>query len=85
METKLLTIRAYCSKCHKLLLESKSLTKRELMVNWDDAVYKATMFRCDNCKTKFPNFNTDLKIYHAGLKRELSPKTVLPKPDLNIK
>lgn len=77
-QEKVFTIRAYCSKCKKLLLESHKLTRRELMVNWDDAVIKAANIECKDCDHKVPNFYIDLKIYNSASKLEFHPRKIFP-------
>lgn len=76
-------IRVYCKKCGKMLMESVRITHKQLLANWDDAVFKACSIYCMDCKTKPPVIN-DLKIYNYALKKELEPRFVLPKPDYNM-
>lgn len=77
---KLFTIRAYCSDCHKLLMESVALSKRELMASWDKAVIDACGIQCKDCNHKVPNFSIDLRIYNSGSRIELKPEKFFPKP-----
>ena len=77
---RLFTIRAYCSKCHKLLMESANMSKRELLINWDEGVIGAAGIECKDCELKVPNFNIDLRIYNSATKREFRPDKFLPKP-----
>jgi len=77
---RLFTIRAYCSKCGKLLLVSNPMNKKELMANWDKAVLDAPGIVCKDCGTTVPNFNLDLKIYNSGSKMLMKPEVFFPKP-----
>lgn len=77
------SIRVYCKKCGKMVMESVRLTHKQLLVNWDDAVFKACGIYCTDCKTKPPVIN-DLRIMNYALDKELEPHYVLPKPDYNM-
>ena len=76
-------IRAYCRKCGKFIMESKRVTKKQLIASWDDAVFKACGIYCMDCKTKPPVIN-DLRIYNYALNKELKPEYVLPKPNFDL-
>ena len=76
-------IRVYCKKCGKMLMESVRLTHKQLLANWDDAVFKACSIYCMDCKTKPPVIN-DLKIVNYALKKEFEPHYVLPKPNYDM-
>lgn len=71
-------IRAYCSDCGRLCLESNPLYKKELLASWDNAVVGATSIRCEHCKSKVPNFHIDLKIYNRASKIEYKPSDLIP-------
>lgn len=78
---KCFAIRAYCSDCGKFLMESEHMTKKELMVNWDQAVLDAPGIICKDCAPdRCPNFHIELKIYHVGMDKEFTPEQILPKP-----
>lgn len=72
-----LHIRAYCTKCGKLLLESNPLTKKQLLSIWDNAVIQATQIPCKDCGHKFPNFQIEFKIYSDMHKTEKSPRAYI--------
>ena len=76
-------IRVYCKKCGKLNMESLRITHKQLLVNWDDAVFKACSVYCTDCGTKPPVVN-DLKIMNYALNKELEPRFVLPKPNYDM-
>jgi hypothetical protein len=76
-------IRVYCKKCGKMTMESARLTHKQLLVNWDDAVFKACSIYCLDCMTKPPVIN-DLKIMNYALNKELEPRFVLPKPNYDM-
>ena len=76
-------IRVYCPQCGKFLMESLRITHKQLIANWDDAVFKACSAYCTDCGTKPPTINT-LKIMNYGTGKELDPRFVLPKPDYNM-
>lgn len=63
--TERFTIRAYCDKCGKMLMESNPTSKKQLKQYWDEAVMQAPL--CIFCKDCFPdakiNFNLTFKIY----------------------
>ena len=61
-------IRVYCKKCGKMTMESARLTHKQLLVNWDDAVFKACSIYCLDCMTKPPVIN-DLKIMNYALNK----------------
>ena len=69
-----LAIRAYCSKCGKMLLQSNMLSKKQLINVWDRSVIQAVQIKCDDCGFKFPNFNIDLKIADLKLHCEYPPE-----------
>lgn len=79
-EGKLFTIRAYCTDCGKMLLESNPMTRLELLVNWDQAVLSAPNIPCDNCGHKVPNFHIRLRIHDKRGNKEYNPSIVIPKP-----
>lgn len=82
---KCFVIRAYCSDCGKMLMESAHMTKRELMVNWDQAVIDAAGIVCADCAPRrCPNFHIDLKILHLGTGVEYAPDQLLPKPEKEL-
>lgn len=81
---KIFLVRAYCSKCKKLLMESPTFTRKELTLRWDAAVLGATGIICKDCKSKNPNFDIDLKIVNVATKREMSPKNFLPKSKFDL-
>jgi hypothetical protein len=71
-QKKLYQVVAVCSKCGKVLQESHMLTKRQLIVNWQDTVIQAASFICKDCKTRIPNFEIDLKIYRKGIHQDIN-------------
>lgn len=77
---RLFTIKAYCHSCGKMLMESNPMTRREMLVNWDDAVFKALNIECKDCGNKFPNFNLDLKIHDKRRKTDYPIEAFIPKP-----
>lgn len=78
---KCFVVRAYCTDCGKMLMESAHMTKRELMINWDQAVLDAPGIVCQDCAPKrCPNFHIKLKIYHIALDKEFDPEDILPTP-----
>lgn len=68
-----LVIRAYCSRCGGLCMESYRLTKKKLHEVWDRSVLQATQIKCEKCGTKFPNFEIDLRIANVKIGREYLP------------
>lgn len=79
-QSKLYTVRAYCSKCGKLLQESIPLSKKELINSWDKGVLDAAGMSCKDCNTTIPNFYINLRVYHAKQKKEYDPKDIIPAP-----
>lgn len=75
-----LAIRAYCSKCGKLLMESRRLTKKQLHSVWDRSVIQAVQFKCADCGTKFPNFEIDLRIVNLKINKEYDPQVYIKAP-----
>lgn len=75
-----LRIRAYCSKCGKLLQESVNMSKKQLILAWDRAVLGAVGIKCQDCNNKFPNFDINLKIYNSRLDIEHSPEKYIKLP-----
>lgn len=71
-------LRAYCSLCGKLLMESNPMTKRELYAVYDKALIDAGGIICRDCGTKIPNFNLNIKIYNSGSKLEFDPQKFFP-------
>lgn len=57
------------------------MTRKEVLVNWDQAVIGAAYFTCSECGTRVPNFRIDLKVYHKGLDREFDPVDFIPAPE----
>lgn len=75
---RLFIVRAYCSKCGKLLLESNKFYKKELIKAWDKCVLDAPGIICRDCGTTIPNFNINLKIYNEGSKLEFDVNKIIP-------
>lgn len=73
------SIRAYCSTCNKLLMESNYFYRHDLDKKWDMAVLGATAIPCKDCDHKVPNFNINLKVYDKTLDVEVDPKVFFPK------
>lgn len=65
-----LVVRAYCTKCGKLLMESVRMSKKQLISMWDRTVLGAVHIKCEDCELKFPNFNIELRIYNAKIHEE---------------
>ena len=78
-------IRAYCSDCKKLLMESVDMSRKELKNSWDIAVIQALGIPCASCGYKAPNAHLDLAIYHKHLKKEFTPKELFPNPKNPLK
>lgn len=68
-----LCIRAYCTKCGEMLMESNMLTKKQLHTVWDRAVLQAVNIKCEKCGLKFPNFEIELRIANKKLGCEYKP------------
>lgn len=77
------SIMVYCGKCDKFLMESLRITRKQLIANWDDAVFKACSIYCTDCHTKPPTINR-LMIHNYGTRTELEPRFVLPKPNYDM-
>jgi len=77
---KCFVVRAYCTDCGKMIMESAHMTKKELMVNWDQAVLDAPGIICDCAPKRCPNFHIELRILHLGTGVEYKPEELLPKP-----
>lgn len=77
-KVRIWTLRAYCSLCGKMLMESNSFTKKELKQIYDRALIDAGGIICRDCNTKIPNFNINIKIYNSGSKLEFDPKDFFP-------
>lgn len=75
-----LVVRAYCTKCGRLLMESNRLTKKQLINLWDRIVIGAVGIKCKDCNTKFPNFDLDLRVYDTKFKREYAPTDYIKLP-----
>ncbi len=76
-------IEVYCTKCGQHLMESLRITHKQLLVNWDDAVFKACNICCEKCGTVPPAINR-LMIRNYATKTELEPRFVLPKPNYDM-
>lgn len=77
---RLFKVRAYCSKCGKLLLESHNFYKKELIKAWDKCVMDAPGIVCKDCGTQVPNFDLTLKIYNEGSQLEFDVNKIIPQP-----
>lgn len=76
-------IEVYCTKCGQHLMESLRITRKQLLVNWDDAVFKACSICCEKCGAVPPVINR-LMIRNYATKTELEPRFVLPKPNYDM-
>lgn len=71
-------VRAYCTDCGKLLMESNPLTKKQLVSNWNNTVMGALSISCKDCGNKAPNFHIELRIYNKRFNTEVLPEKYKP-------
>lgn len=77
-EPGILKVRAYCTDCGKLLMESNPLTKKQLLANWNNTVMGALSIACKDCGNKAPNVHLELRIYNSKFNTETLPENYKP-------
>lgn len=82
--SKNLTIRAYCSLCNGLILESNAFTRKELKAKWDVAVMEAPLaLKCQACAPDAKiNFDMSFKIFNSNTGTESPVSSYIKDPKL---
>lgn len=72
-------IRAYCTKCGELIMESNPLSKKQLKANWDISIMEAPIACQCKCKSTKINFDIRFMVYDSNKNLEIEPEKVVGK------